>query len=137
MYKSEFPEPYDGFFAEQEKVNFARTQLPNNSFHNSVNYHDELSPSGIVETHCDIVMHPLKQTPDSSTAYQATDLHFIIRNGMNLPTSKSFIDCSNKTDVIQRTKRSLTGMLRASANRPAPAPATAPASTETSTSKTE
>lgn len=86
-----------------------------------------------VETSHEIVEFPKHSTGYGNT-FQQTDLHYLIRNGMQLPSVSAFVDASDKTQVLSDTKRTLQGFL---ANVPTKPTVSAPEPTPEPTPTTE
>ena len=114
MYKSEFPQPL------LEDTDFRPTGKAKEqpSFHVCLNGRDEITPGGVlIATQTEVISEPSDRVDLGANAWKQSDLHHIIRNGLNLPTAQAFVDCENKTDVINRTIRSLNGIVSAQSVR--------------------
>ncbi len=78
-----------------------------------------------VETSHEIVEFPQHSTGYGNT-FQQTDLHYLIRNGMQLPSVSAFVDAADKTQVLSDTKRTLQGFLAIVPTKPVPEPVPEP-----------
>lgn len=114
MYKSEFPQ---SLLEENDFCPTGKAKC-SPSMHVCLNGRDEITPGGVlIATKTEVVPEPENRVNLSANAWKQTDLHHIIRNGLNLPTVTAFVDCENKTDVINRTIRSLNGIVTAQSAR--------------------
>lgn len=103
---------YGSTLHESAKTREVPLEKPYETLHTTMvqsEVEDELCP-GCIKTEMEEVEFPEHST-GVGRAYLQTDLHYMVRNGLSLPTSVAYVDASDKTDVLTATKRMLTGFI--------------------------